>query len=107
MNTRLTRTLIVAGFAAAVAVTATVAAMASTPRDEMTAHMGDQLPGHMQQLTDDQWTEMGRLMSDNHHAGMHDWMHGEGLDVDGMHHDPVHDATGMRGMDSGMAGSGR
>lgn len=107
MNARLARTLTIVGLAAAVAATAAVAAVATTPRDEMTSHMGGRLPAHMDQLTGDQWADMGRFMNDGDHTAMHDWMDEEGLDVDRMHGDPVHDGTDMRGMHGGLSGSGR
>lgn len=104
MNTQLTRTLTVAGLAAAAAATAAVAAVASTPRDGMTGHIGGQLPDHMQQLTDDQWTEMDRLMDARDHTGMHDWMDDQGLDPDsdGMHDDPTHHDVDIDTMHRGM-----
>ena len=107
MNTRVARILTITGLAAAVAATAAVAAVATTPRDEMTSHMGGRLPAHMDQLTDDQWIEMGRFMGDGDHTAMHDWMDDEGLDVDRMHEGRIHDGTDMRGMHGGVSGSGR
>ena len=65
--------------AAATAVTAAIgaAAVASTPRQEMTDWMGGQLPAHMENLSDQQFSEMDDMMdSGASHDQMHAWMTG-------------------------------